>query len=106
MQFAAMFIVVCLIAVGYRKKWLTILAMLWSSAHLPLIMGYTLAAGALSKMVVCTDVGGLDKHDLTHFYELKSEDHIPEGLRWFYCVGLANALANMGEFIGDLLLWS
>jgi len=103
--------------------------MLWASAHLPLIMGYVLAAGALSKMVhlifsppisidypakstyfsilpklisrssqvVCTDVSGLDSHDLTHFYENKSEEHLPEGLRWFYCVGLALALANMGK---------
>lgn len=72
-------------------------AMGWSSVHLPFVMSYVLAAGALSKLVVATDVPHLDSHDLTHFYEAKSEDHIPDGLRWFYCVGLGLALACMGE---------
>jgi hypothetical protein len=70
--------------------------MLWSSVHLPFIMSYVLGAAALSKLVVAHDCANADPHDLTHFYEEKSEDHIPIGLRWFYCGGFAVALAGMG----------
>ncbi|EHK98866.1 putative Dynamin-related protein DNM1 [Glarea lozoyensis 74030] len=70
-------------------------AMLWSSVHLPFIMAYVLGAAALSKLVVAHDCADADPHDLTHFYEEKSEEHIPVGLRWFYCGGFAIALAGM-----------
>ena len=69
--------------------------MLWSAIHLPFIMAYVLGAAALSKLVVAHDCADADPHDLTHFYEEKSEDHIPVGLRWFYCAGFAIALAGM-----------
>ena len=78
-------------------------ALAWGSIHLPFIMSYILAAGALSKLVVATDLPDADSHDLTHFYEEKSEDHVAIGLRWFYCVGLGIALTCMGK-IAILLL--
>ena len=68
-------------------------------------MAYVLSAGALSKLVVATDVPNLDSHDLTHFYEEKSEDHIPDALRWFYCAGLGIALACMGKLLSISLAW-
>jgi len=71
--------------------------MLWSAVHLPFIMAYVLGAGALSKLVVATDCHDTNMEDLTEFYASKSEDHIPIGLRWFYCAGLGTALACMGE---------
>jgi len=33
---------------------------------------------------------------LTDAYQLDSEDHISEGLRWFFCAGLAISLLCMG----------
>ena len=59
-------------------------------------MSYVLGAAALSKLVLATDCPDADAHDLTHFYEEKSEDHLPSGLRWYYCVGLGLALLFMG----------
>ena len=62
-------------------------------------MAYILSAGALSKLVVSTDSPNTDAHDLTHFYEEKSEDHVAIGLRWFYCGGLGIALGCMGTLL-------
>jgi hypothetical protein len=59
-------------------------------------MSYVLGAAALSRLVLAHDCADADPHDLTHFYEEKSEEHIPVGLRWFYCGGFAIALAGMG----------
>ncbi|CAG8982075.1 hypothetical protein HYALB_00008802 [Hymenoscyphus albidus] len=73
-------------------------AMLWSTAHLPFIMAYTLGAAALSRLVMAHDCPDAEPHNLTHFYEEKSEAHIPLGLRLFYCIGLGLALALMGLF--------
>lgn len=47
-------------------------------------MAYILAAGALSKLVVATDVPNTDAHDLTHFYEEKSEDHVAIAIRYVW----------------------
>lgn len=71
-------------------------AMIWTTVHLPFIMSFTLAAAALSKLVVATDCSNADAEDLTEFYQHKSENHIPTGLRWFYCAGLGIALLGMG----------
>jgi hypothetical protein len=59
-------------------------------------MSYVLGAAALSKLVVAHDCPDADPHDLTDTYEEKSLEHIPIGLRWFYCAGFAIALAGMG----------
>ncbi len=72
--------------------------MAWGCAHLPFIMSFILAAGSLSKLVVATDCHNANEHDLTEFYADKSENHIPDGLRWFYCAGLGLALTCMGKF--------
>ena len=72
------------------------LAIIWGGVHLPFIMSYVLGAAALSKLVLASDCSDADMHDLTPFYEEKSEDHLPAGLRWLYCVGLGLALLFMG----------
>lgn len=59
-------------------------------------MGYILAAAALSMLVVATDAPNTDAHDLTHHYEERSEPEVSEGIRYFYCSGLAIALFFMG----------
>lgn len=74
----------------------TCLAIIWGGVHLPFIMSYVLGAAALSKLVLATDCADANSHDLTTLYEEKSEDHLPAGLRWFYCVGLGLALLFMG----------
>jgi len=71
-------------------------AMAWSTAHIPFIMSFVLAAAALSKLVVATDCSDTKLEDLTEMYMLKSEPEIPIGLRWFYCAGLGIALLCMG----------
>ena len=73
-------------------------ALLWGTAHLPFIMSFVLAAGALSKLVIATDCSDTKVDDLTVAYSLKSDREIPSGLRWFYCVGLGVALFCMGMF--------
>ncbi len=70
--------------------------MAWSTAHIPFVMSFVLAAAALSKLVVATDCSGTKLEDLTEMYMLKSEPEIPIGLRWFYCAGLGIALLCMG----------
>jgi hypothetical protein len=71
--------------------------MAWSTAHLPFIMSFVLAAGALSKLVLATDCRDTKIEDLTETYILKSDPEIPIGLRWFYCGGLGIALFCMGK---------
>jgi hypothetical protein len=71
--------------------------MFWTTAHLPFIMSYVLAAAALSKLVLATDCSDTKVEDLTETYMLKSEPDIPFGLRWFYCAGLGTALFCMGK---------
>ena len=66
--------------------------------HLPFIMSFVLAGGTLAKLVLAHDSKSLDPHYLTHHYEERSEDHISEGQRWFYCAGLGIALFCTGEF--------
>jgi Bacterial low temperature requirement A protein (LtrA) len=73
------------------------LALVWASAHLPFLLGYSLAGASLSKLVVAHDCPDADEHNLTEVYAHKSSDHIDDGLRWFYCGGLGVALVSMGE---------
>ena len=70
-------------------------SMLWLFAHLPFIMGYVLAAAALSKLVLAHDADDTDEHDLAEYWAERSEDHVSDGLRWYYCCGLAVALTCM-----------
>ena len=59
-------------------------------------MGYILASAALSKLVLATDVPNANPENLSHHYEERAEDHIANGIRFFYCHGLAIALLSMG----------
>jgi hypothetical protein len=65
------------------------------SAHLPFIMGYVLAAAALSKIVLAHDLGDADPHWLTELYVGRSEEHVAQGLRWYFCGGLAISMIMM-----------
>lgn len=71
-------------------------ALLWGFAHLPFIMGYILASAGLSKLVLITDVPGTDPKQLSSHYSPLAEETIPNGIRYFYCHGLAIALLFMG----------
>ena len=70
-------------------------SMLWLFAHLPFIMGYVLAAAALSKLVLAHDCADADEHELIEPWAERSEGEISDGLRWYYCGGLAVALLCM-----------
>ena len=71
-------------------------AFLWQNAHLMFIMGYILASAALSKLVVAADCRDSPAETLTEAYQHRSEEHVPIGLRFYYCTGLAVALLSMG----------
>lgn len=58
-------------------------------------MAYVLASASLSKLVLAHDCPGTDVETLGKAYQLRSEEEIPYGLRWFYCVGLGVALGCM-----------
>ncbi|KAF2097442.1 hypothetical protein NA57DRAFT_58029 [Rhizodiscina lignyota] len=70
-------------------------AMIWGSSHLPFTMAFVLAGAALSKLVLAHDNPNADPHDLFGSYEERSLPEISNGLRWYYCAGLAIALACM-----------
>lgn len=74
----------------------------WIMAHLPFVMAFILAGGALSRLVLATDnIAGSEenwmavKEHLGESYQAKSEHEVPAGIRWFYCGGLAVALLFM-----------
>lgn len=78
--------------------WLTfsiISATVWINVHLPFIMSYVLAGASLSKLVLAHDHHDTDLKTLGALYLNRSEGHIPDALRWFYCVGLGIALLCM-----------
>lgn len=58
-------------------------------------MGYILASAALMKLVLATDVDNADGEDLTYYYAGYADDHVSNGIRFFYCHGLAIALLFM-----------
>ncbi len=64
-------------------------------------MAFILAAAGLSKMVVLTDCSNAPRDGLTAFYQAKSDDTFPLGLRLYYCIGLGIALSCTG-----LISWS
>ena len=61
-----------------------------------LILAYTLASGALARIVVVRDCADAELESLSETSQLKSVDHLEAGLRWFFCAGLGAALACMG----------
>lgn len=85
---------------SHRFAWLTfsiISATVWINVHLPFIMSYVLAGASLSKLVLAHDHHDTDLETLGDLYLNRSEDHIPDALRWFYCVGLGIALLCMSK---------
>jgi low temperature requirement protein LtrA len=71
-------------------------ALVWLGVHLPFVMAFVLAGAALAKIVLLHDFQDADPDKLMEPYRSKSEGEIPVGLRWYYCAGLAIALATMG----------
>ncbi|KAK0102068.1 hypothetical protein ONS96_006032 [Cadophora gregata f. sp. sojae] len=67
-------------------------AWVWIFGHLPFIMGYTLSATAMSKIVLAHDVSHADDGSLEKPYNEESEEYVATGLRWFYRGGLCVAL--------------
>ncbi|KAF5004952.1 hypothetical protein FDECE_8567 [Fusarium decemcellulare] len=69
---------------------------IWNYAHVPFIMGYILASAGLSKLVLATDAANTNPEQLSEHYLNRAEGEIPNGIRYFYCHGLAIALLFMG----------
>ncbi|KAH7197126.1 bacterial low temperature requirement A protein-domain-containing protein [Fusarium flagelliforme] len=69
---------------------------IWHYAHLPFIMGYILASAGLSKLVLVADTPSANPEHLTDHYIERAEPEIANGIRYFYCHGLAIALLFMG----------
>ncbi|KAH7321109.1 bacterial low temperature requirement A protein-domain-containing protein [Stachybotrys elegans] len=70
-------------------------AVIWQYVHLPFIMGYIVASAGLSKLVLATDVPAAHIENLSSHYRLLVLDHVEDGIRFFYCHGLAIALLGM-----------
>lgn len=60
-------------------------------------MAYVIASASLSKLVLAHDCGNTDVESLDENSRPRSEEEIPVGLRWFYCVGLGIALICMSR---------
>lgn len=58
-------------------------------------MGYILASAGLSKLVLATDVPNTNPEQLSEHYRVVAEEDIANGIRFFYCHGLAVALLSM-----------
>jgi hypothetical protein len=59
-------------------------------------MGYILASAGLSKLVLTADTPDANPEHLTDHYIERAEPEIADGIRYFYCHGLAIALFFMG----------
>ncbi|KAF2269003.1 hypothetical protein CC78DRAFT_335003 [Lojkania enalia] len=70
-------------------------AMIWFSIHLPFIMSFVLSASALAVLVRAHDCPDAPVESLYETFISRSEEHITDGLRWYYCGGLGIALACM-----------
>ncbi|KAK5997012.1 hypothetical protein PT974_02361 [Cladobotryum mycophilum] len=68
---------------------------LWGFAHLPFIMSYIVATTGLSRLVLASDVPNTNPEQLTEGYRLAAEEGFGNGVRFFYCQGLAIALLSM-----------
>ncbi|KAF3032376.1 hypothetical protein E8E12_001949 [Didymella heteroderae] len=67
-------------------------AMAWFCIHVPFIMSFVLSAGALAVLVRAHDCPDADVDSLYETFVSRSEDHISEGLVWYYCGGLGVSL--------------
>ncbi|KAH7392845.1 bacterial low temperature requirement A protein-domain-containing protein [Pyrenochaeta sp. MPI-SDFR-AT-0127] len=67
-------------------------ALTWFSVHLPFIMSFVLSASALAVLVRAHDCPDAPLDSLFETFIPRSEDHISDGLQWFYCGGLGISL--------------
>ncbi|KAL5415990.1 hypothetical protein PMIN03_002393 [Paraphaeosphaeria minitans] len=70
-------------------------AMTWFSVHLPFIMSFVLSSSALAVLVRAHDSPDSPLDSLYETFVPRSEQHISDGLRWFYCGGSGIALLCM-----------
>ncbi|EME48450.1 hypothetical protein DOTSEDRAFT_161978 [Dothistroma septosporum NZE10] len=74
-------------------------ALIWTFAHLPFILSFVLGGGGLAKLVIAYDTKSSHLEWLAERYQATAEeqhlDHIPDGLRWYYCGGFGIALSCM-----------
>jgi hypothetical protein len=71
-------------------------ALTWFSIHLPFIMSFVLSASALAVLVRAHDCADAPLESLFETFIPRSEDHISNGLQWFYCGGLGISLFCLG----------
>jgi hypothetical protein len=64
--------------------------------HLPFILTLTLAASSAARLVLAHDLSSTPVDALVPPFVGRSLEHPEPGIRWFYCAGLAIALASMG----------
>ena len=76
-----------------RRHWIS--STVWITCHLPFVLAYVLAAATLSKLVIAHDCDNANIEDLGDTYQLRSVAEIDQGLRWYYCAGIASALMTM-----------
>ncbi len=76
-----------------RRHWLS--STVWITCHLPFVLAYVLAAATLSKLVIAHDCANANIEDLSEIYQSRSVSELDQGLRWFYCAGIAGALFTM-----------
>lgn len=66
--------------------------MIWISIHLPFTMSFVLSASSLALLVRAHDTHSAPLSSLYPTFIPRSEEHIPNGLAWFYCAGLSLSL--------------
>jgi len=66
----------------------------WLFGHIPFVMGYTLAAATMAKLVLAHDCSNANTESLIDAYQAESLAEISTGLRWFYCGGLSTTLIS------------
>lgn len=69
-------------------------SMAWNFGHIPYIMGLILAAGAAGPLVLAHDSSSADYHLLGAAFHERSEEHVSNGLRWFYAASIGVAVVS------------
>ena len=76
-----------------RRHWVA--SLVWIAGHMPFVMGYVLSAATMSKLVLAHDCSNANVESLGDQYRDESLGEISSARRWFFCGGLACALASM-----------
>ena len=74
-----------------------VVAFVWISAHLPLVMSFAISGAALNRILLAHDTPGSAVESLSETSAMRSEAAVDSGQRWLYCTGLGIALACMGS---------